>query len=146
MKPGPTVFLARHERSVRVRWPPLRRVLLRILRDHGVTGVLGVALVGDEEMRKLHLEFLGLDSATDVLSFPLGPADGSGPGGIFGEVVVSLETALREGKRRGIPPEREAALYAIHGALHLTGLDDRDPASRRRMRRAERKYLAMMEG
>ena len=37
------------------------------------------------------------------------------------------------------------ALYAIHGTLHLAGFDDAAPASRRRMRAAERKYLGIYD-
>jgi probable rRNA maturation factor len=137
------VLLSRRDRRAPFSWPPLRKVLLRLLADHSVGGTLSVAVVDDGEIQRVHHEFLGLDTPTDVLSFPLGPADGSGPGGVFGEVVVSAETALREARRRGLLPEEELALYAIHGALHLVGFDDHDPASRRAMRRAERRYLAL---
>jgi len=140
---GIRVVLSRRDRRAPISWPPLKRVLVRLLADHSVGGTLSLAVVGDGEIRRVHREFLGLDTPTDVLSFALGPADGSGPGGLFGEVVVSSETALREAKRRGLLPEEELALYAIHGALHLVGYDDLDPASRRTMRRAERRYLAL---
>ncbi|HVR75756.1 MAG TPA: rRNA maturation RNase YbeY [Planctomycetota bacterium] len=140
---GGRVFLSRRDRRAPFSWPPLRKVLLRLLADHSVGGTLSLAVVGDGEIQRVHQEFLGLDTPTDVLSFALGPADGSGPGGLFGEVVVSAEAALREARRRGLLPEEELALYAIHGALHLVGFDDLDPASRRAMRRAERRYLAL---
>src|SRR5215212_10502677 len=39
-------------------------------------GELGLAFIGPEEMRKLKQEHLGLDEATDVLSFPI---DGKDP-------------------------------------------------------------------
>ncbi len=126
-----------------VEWTPLRRVLLRILADHGTHGTVSLAIVSDEEIRRVHREFMNDDTPTDVLSFLLrtradGPHDTT-----LGEVIVSAETALREARKRGVPPEREVALYAIHGALHLVGFDDLAPASRRRMRRAERRYLAL---
>ena len=43
--------------------------------------------------------------------------------------------------RRGFAYEREVALYAIHGTLHLLGYDDHAPDDRRRMRRRERTLL-----
>ncbi|MBI4600966.1 MAG: rRNA maturation RNase YbeY [Planctomycetes bacterium] len=122
----------------------LQRVLRRILDDHRAAGALSLALVGDGEIRRLHREYLGVDAPTDVLSFAL--RDGGGPdGGVLGEVVVSCDTALREAARRGIEPERELALYAIHGTLHLVGFDDLAPLERRRMREAERRYLAVFD-
>jgi len=35
-------------------------------------------------------------------------------------------------------PAEELALYAIHGALHLVGYDDKDPAERRRIKPVKR--------
>jgi probable rRNA maturation factor len=144
---GGRIHLARFERCVTVPWPPLRGVLRRILTDHGLAGELGLAVVGDETMARIHGEYLGEEVATDVLSFPLGAADGEPrvPGAVVGEVVVSAETALREARRRGLDPRRELALYAIHGVLHLAGYDDRSQAVRRRMRRAEARYLQLYD-
>jgi len=61
---------------------------------------------------------------------------------LLGEVVVSVEKAIAEARRRRIAPEREVALYTAHGVLHLLGYGDHTPAERRRMRRAERRALA----
>ena len=88
-----------------------------------------VALVDDTTMAELHERFLGKEGPTDVLSFP------------HGEIVVSADTAKREAKERGIPPLHELVLYAVHGALHLEGHDDRKPKARQKMRAAERKVL-----
>ena len=57
--------------------------------------------VDDAGIRPLNRAWLGRDRATDVLSFPLreGPfAQAAGP--LLGDVVVSLETALRIARRR----------------------------------------------
>lgn len=142
LPPGRRVLLARRDRSVLPPWAPLRRTLLRLLDDHGAAGTLSIALVRDEEMRRLHRDFSGIDEATDVLSFPLAGAGGVRDG-VLGEVVISAETAFREAHRRGLAPEREVALYAIHGALHLVGYEDKSPARRQVMRRKEREYLAI---
>ena len=88
-----------------------------------------VAIVDDEEMTRLHRQFLGKDGPTDVLSFP------------SGEIVVSADTAAREARARGIPPLSELILYVVHGALHLDGHDDNKPKARARMRTAERRVL-----
>jgi len=88
-----------------------------------------VALVDDEKMAELHERFLGQSGPTDVLSFP------------HGEIVVSADTASREAKARDIPPLQELVLYVVHGALHLSGFDDRNPKARQRMRAEERRVL-----
>ena len=86
-------------------------------------------------MAELNREHLRHRGPTDILTFDYG--DGTG------ELVISLDTAAREAAARGLPLRREVALYVAHGLLHLTGLDDRTPAQRRAMRRAERALLAV---
>jgi probable rRNA maturation factor len=143
----PRVVLARQERHIRPAWPPIRRVLQQILLDHERGETLSVALVDDATITRLHDEYLGEPTPTDVISFPL-LSDEDGPPSperVLGEVVVSAETAHREAKKRGLEPERELALYAIHGTLHLVGFDDLEPRAKRRMRRAEKKYLALYD-
>ena len=97
---------------------------------------LSVALVSDETLAGLHGEFLDDPSPTDVMSFALG--DGPGP---WGEVVVSVDCALRVAKERGVEPARELSLYVVHGTLHLCGFDDIEDADREAMRAAERAVL-----
>ncbi len=138
------VLLTRRERSVDAPWVPIRRVLKRVLADHQQSGALSVVFVGDREIAEIHEEFLGDDRPTDVISFPYPAEDHpEGEETVIGEVVLSVETARREAARRGIPVPREVALYAIHGALHIVGFDDRDAAGRREMRRLERRYLGV---
>ena len=114
-----------------------------MLSDHAFTpGVVSVVVVGDEQMRRLNAEYAGGDATTDVLAFELGDDDGDSP---VGEIIVNADVAASTAQRYGNSPARELTLYVIHGALHLAGLDDLDERDRRRMRREERKYLALLE-
>ena len=124
----------------------LGEVLLRLLADHGSTFGVNVCFVDDSEIRKLNRDYLGHDYATDVVTFPMRSVGEAAEGDpleddLFGEVVVSVDTARRYAESRGVDLPRELALYAIHGVLHLLGYDDGEPAGRRKMRRAERRYL-----
>ncbi|MCC6240455.1 MAG: rRNA maturation RNase YbeY [Phycisphaerales bacterium] len=83
---------------------------------------LSVALVGQARMNRLHAQFLGIDSPTDVLTFELDHDDKNRV--ILGEIVICVPYALTQAQRRAIAPRHELLLYAIHGVLHLTGLDD----------------------
>ncbi len=106
--------------------------------EHGgqVGRDLSVAFVDDATLAELHGRFLGDPSPTDVLSFPLG--DDGGP---WGEVVVSVDCALRVAAERGETVARELALYLVHGTLHLCGFDDGTDPERARMRAAEQCVL-----
>jgi probable rRNA maturation factor len=100
---------------------------------------VSIAIVDDETIHRLNRQFLEHDYATDVLSFAL--AD---PPGLEGEIVASIDTARREAALAGWSPEDELLLYAVHGALHLVGHDDHDPAPAAAMRAAERAVLARL--
>ena len=87
----------------------------RVLEAEGVVeGELGLLFVGREEMRRLKREHLGIDEATDVLSFPLDGREEL-PDGVpraLGDVVLCPEV---------VGEDWRAPL--VHGLLHLLGYD-----------------------
>ena len=104
---------------------------------------LSVAIVDDATIASLHERFLDDPSPTDVLTFDL--RDDEDDSAIEGEIVVSADTARRQGGSYGRPPHEEVLRYVIHGVLHLTGLDDGTAAQRKRMRREEDRVLAGLD-
>ena len=85
---------------------------------------LSVWLCSDEEIRRLHREFFGLDSPTNVISFPQREGEfGEVEPDLLGDVVISVDTAIREGGEAGLSPDDAVAYYLIHGLLHLLGHD-----------------------
>ena len=98
-------------------------------------GEVTVALVGDQQIRRLNLRFRGLDRVTDVLSFPMkgatpGPRSlgpdlwplASGPR-YLGDVVIATGVALRQARVAGHSLATELRVLALHGLLHLLGYD-----------------------
>ena len=97
----------------------------------------GVRFAGDRAMRRLNREFRGIDSTTDVLSFPgdaggpdAGGPDGGGPdaggpdtGGHLGDIVISVPAARRQAAAAGHDPARELRILLLHGVLHCLGHD-----------------------
>jgi probable rRNA maturation factor len=87
----------------------------RVLKAEGIDeGELGIAFVAAGEMRALKRDHLGIDEATDVLSFPL---DGRGP------VPAGLPRALGDVV---LCPEVVGEAWQgplVHGLLHLLGYD-----------------------
>ncbi|BDS08910.1 hypothetical protein NT6N_39500 [Oceaniferula spumae] len=71
-----------------------------------------VSLVDDETIADVHLRFMDIPGATDVITFD------------HGEIHVSVETASSQGQEFGNAFEREIMLYIIHGLLHLAGHED----------------------
>lgn len=119
----------------------LRRTATAAARAAGpLAGPVHIHLVPDAEIRRINRERLGHDWPTDVCTFPMEEPF------LWGELVVSLDTARREAAERGIPVARELALYVVHGVLHLRGFDDRTGPQRRAMRLAEARSLARIRG
>jgi probable rRNA maturation factor len=85
-------------------------------------GELGLAFVGPDEMRALKRDHLGIDEATDVLSFPIDARDEL-PAGVprqLGDVVLC--------------PQVVGAAWRgplVHGLLHMLGYDHGDEMERR---------------
>lgn len=119
----------------------LRRLALRFMAQLGLTGCeLSLSLVGDAAIRKLNAEWRQKDKATDVLSFPLGEWVGVGPRAL-GDVVISVMTARRQARERGVALEAELNRYLAHGVLHLLGLDHQRPSEARKMAAMETQLL-----
>ena len=77
-------------------------------------GELGIAFVGADEMRALKRDHLGIDEATDVLSFPIDGVDAV-PDGVpraLGDVVLCPEVIGDDWR-----------WPLVHGLLHLLGHD-----------------------
>ena len=101
---------------------------------HGLA--LSVVFLGDAALARLHGRWLGAPGRTDVISFDLSDEHSQA-----GELYLSATCARRTAAARGVAPQRELALYLVHGALHLCGFDDRAQRARARMRRAETTVL-----
>ncbi len=129
------------QHAIRLDETILADIVRRILMDHHIgTADISLAIVDDATLRRLNREYLNHDYETDVLSFVLdrNREDGS----LVGEIIVSADMAIRVAAQQGLAAGDELALYVIHGALHLVGFDDRNLASRRKMRMAESLYTS----
>ncbi len=107
---------------------------------------ISIALVDDARIASINESYLHHDGPTDVITFDLrddmpeaSNESISSPehDNIDGEIVISVETALRESTRRGHSPNAETALYAVHGTLHLIGFDDKTKEEADRMHALE---------
>ncbi len=106
---------------------------------------LSIALVDDTEMQTLNRDYRHKDRPTDVLAFPMDHP--SEPGAILGDVVISLDTAVRQAEAAGIEPAAEVRTLLVHGFLHLLGYDhERSPADARKMFRKQRELIRELAG
>jgi probable rRNA maturation factor len=101
------------------------------------TVAIDITFVTDSEIQELNIQYRSKPKPTDVLSFALteGKAFPAIPGEpiALGDIVVSIETALRQSQERGHGLIEEVAFLAVHGVLHLQGYDHMTQTDRRRM-------------
>ncbi len=86
-------------------------------------GDLTIVLTDDRHLHELNLDYLGVDSPTDVLSFPAGEVDPETEVLYLGDIAISIPRAMQQAQNAGHPLEAEAQLLVVHGVLHLLGYD-----------------------
>ena len=115
---------------------------------------VAVTLTDNENIRTINNEQRGIDSPTDVLSFPvLFFEDGEMLAGvgdyiedklILGDVVLSLERALTQSEEFGHSFLRETGYLVCHSILHLLGYDHETEEEREIMRTKEEETLGRL--
>jgi rRNA maturation RNase YbeY len=126
----------------------------RLLRAAGLPDCeLSLMLVSDRAMRVLNRDFRNIDTPTDVLSFSQIEEAGATPPSPsaliiqsrlpLGDVVISIDTALRQAREFGVSASSRLRTLLIHGFLHLIGYDhERSAVEARRMRSREKALAA----
>lgn len=108
---------------------PLERAVRRALEARGVRRAeVSLALLDDRAIQALNREHLDHDWPTDVLAFALWS---EGDPVVVGDVYVGFEQALRQAGDEGVDPLEELQRLAVHGTLHVTGLDHPHEADER---------------
>lgn len=133
------------QRRVPVRLPWLRKVATVALVEcakHSDDGKFAlqqlaeveVTIVSDAVIAKVHVDFMDIPGATDVITFD------------HGEIVISAETGALYAKEHGHSVSEELALYIIHGLLHLNGYDDTTAAAKKRMFKVQDRIWERIRG
>ncbi len=91
-----------------------------------------VSLIDDAAIAEVHAQFLEDPTPTDVITFQ------------HGEILVSWETAAREGPQHGQPFFNETLLYIVHGLLHLYGYEDTTAAEAATMAQLQTEICARL--
>ena len=103
--------------------------------DSAFSFSLDVSWTDDGQIRTINSDYRSKDKPTDVLSFPFWEGESlfGGDELPLGDLIISLETAVRQAGELKHSLEHELAFLAIHGTLHLLGFDHDTPTKRRAM-------------
>ena len=116
-------------------------------------------LVSEEEIRQLNARERGVDSVTDVLSFPSMDGIKGQPilaeehgeeldedGNVFlGSIVICEKRAREQAREYGHSFERELWYLAVHGILHCLGYDHMTEEEKREMREKEESVMQKLD-
>jgi probable rRNA maturation factor len=102
---------------------------------------LSIILTNDARLHELNLNYLGVDSPTDVLSFPSSETDPETGAQYIGDILISIPRAQAQAEAAGHPLEAEVQLLVVHGTLHLLGHDHAEPEQKARMWNAQAEIL-----
>ena len=132
----------------------IRKVVDGALAEQGFEedSFVSVTVVDNEAIREINAEHRNIDSATDVLSFPVLEFDEDGnviadSGDVYegkiilGDIVLSFPRAMEQSEDFGHSFEREVGFLVCHSVLHLLGHDHEDDDERAIMREREEKIL-----
>lgn len=138
----PTLVSRRGKRRPLLSTERIRTLSARMLAELGLEDAeLSVLLVDDATIEVLNHRHRGKERPTDVLAFPVDERPVGDAPRILGDVVISLETALRQARSRGRPLLPEVRFLLAHGLLHLIGYDHATRIQKRRMDSATRRLV-----
>ena len=109
---------------------------------------ISVTFVDMEEIHQLNLDYRGVDSPTDVLSFPQFddlndlPEDGEIA---LGDVVICKQKAEEQAEEFGHSFERELIYLFVHSLLHLLGYDHMEEDERIEMEQMQKEILEQLQ-
>jgi probable rRNA maturation factor len=105
-------------------------------------GEVSIVLTDDSDLRRLNRDWRGIDTPTNVLSFPAAPAGGHK---FLGDIVIAYETLARECADEQREFLHHLAHLAVHGYLHLCGHDHATDAQAEAMESLESRIMRAMK-
>lgn len=101
--------------------------------------LLGIVFLNDTRIKALNQKYLKANRPTDVLAFNYGQNTA--------DLAISLESAKRNAAFYKTSLEKEVIRCIIHGILHLSGYDDRNPEEKKTMfKRQEELFNQIIHG
>lgn len=145
MRPKATKLLKTHLERKKIK--ALAKTLLSV--SECESSELSLLLTDDLEIAELNEHYRGKVGPTDVLSFAMQEGEGAEHAvGVLGDVVISVETALRQSQEQGVSFEDEFLRLLIHGFLHLLGYDHENVSDSvaAKMRKREEELFLKLRG
>lgn len=109
---------------------------------------VSLTFVDGEEIKTLNRDYRGVDSVTDVLSFPMIEDFNDiieGEEILLGDVVINMDRVKEQAEEYGHSLEREATYLFVHSICHLLGYDHMEPDEKQEMRTREEEVMKELD-
>lgn len=134
----------------------IRKAVKTVMEDKQIPMELdvNVLLTVPSAIQSINHEMRGIDSVTDVLSFPYfeyqKPGEFSdsieeGKEQILGDIVLCASKVKEQAKKYGHSQKRELAFLIVHSMLHLIGYDHIDPDDAILMQQEEKRFMERLK-
>jgi len=115
----------------------IKNLIIEVIRNESkIPDGLNFIFTRDKDLMEINKEFLKSDYLTDVIAF-----DYNAKNKIRGEIYINVDAVKRNSVKYKVNLEDEIIRVMIHGALHLTGYDDKTSEEKKRMRKLENQWL-----
>lgn len=118
-------------------------LIRKIFEYKGYRKIFGLSIIFVDEnfIKRLNLKYLKKKISTDVLAFPLG----ENPENFLGDIVISVDFAIKNSLTFKTTLKSEILLYLIHGILHLLGYKDKTKDERKIMESEQKRILDLLK-
>ncbi|HYA14785.1 MAG TPA: rRNA maturation RNase YbeY [Syntrophales bacterium] len=120
-----SILIENRQKKINIDLLHVKRVLSKIMnyldcKDKEIS----LLFVNDNEIRKINKRYLNRGYSTNVLTFSLSEGEfGNINPKILGDIVISVETALKDAQEAGTKLNDELEFLMVHGMLHLLNYD-----------------------
>jgi probable rRNA maturation factor len=134
-----TVYIRREFKNINCPSQKVNKLIKAVCRRFHLKNVMvSIAVVDNNQIRKLNEKFLHRNKNTDCLTFDLSQ---SGVSPKLFDIIVNGQLAKSQAVKRGHSAQAELMLYLIHGLLHNLGFDDHSISQAKEMHRLEDEIL-----
>lgn len=123
----------------------IKKIMKKVLEDLAYDKrELSILFTDDIHITELNKKYRGKDKPTNVLAFPMNGDPPNVGSGMLGDIVISVDTAMRESSETGETPRETICRLLIHGLLHLLGYDHERSNKDKKIMSTEEARLGML--
>ena len=136
------IEISNQQNLKRINLSQLRKYITKVCTFlHKPSAKISLLLCDNALIKDLNKKFFKKSNPTDVIAFPLKDKFNKD---YLGEVVVSVEEAVKVSSKNGVSWKEELVLYIVHGILHLSGYCDKTRKEREKMERKQQKIVDLL--